>query len=484
MIYMKKRERIKSFLLAFLVFTTIYLVQQLWVEFPEELFSSFAFGQESNDVKESVVSDFIIPGKYTINFDGKNRAIMYFDETHDLWNKGKEILKVVFQSKNIKIEEMTNEEFEESRKKRSIGFFFSNDIYTFVFGKMLDTDISSSINESIKKINSIYIYLDSPRDNFIVITDRKNYIKISGVDFSTENFKNEIDNISKSDYTRAYPVTDLFMTTGKNNAYIPLDINFNLSQVHVQKEIDISNELDENNIASLFFNRDLAYIRRIEENDGSIIYIDSQRTLKIHENGTLEFFKPVEANVETGNPIMSLNNAISFIDTHMGWPKDAYLYKVDEIEFESNKGYRFTFKYKLDGLTVISDENVTLNSIEIEMFNNQVKSYRRHIWKEIGTVTPKSSYKNMLSAYDIIVKNYGDIKSKYIKNNNINVDTVSADELDENFKLAIKNASLAYYDTSLEGSQHLKPVWIIDVAGYSYIFDAYDGYEENGGNPR
>src|SRR5690606_31778065 len=132
----------------------------------------------------------------------------------------------------------------------------------------------------IKKINSIYIYLDSPRDNFIVITDRKNYIKISGVDFSTENFKNEIDNISKSDYTRAYPVTDLFMTTGKNNAYIPLDINFNLSQVHVQKEIDISNELDENNIASLFFNRDLAYIRRIEENDGSIIYIDSQRTLK------------------------------------------------------------------------------------------------------------------------------------------------------------------------------------------------------------
>ncbi len=481
---MKRKERVKSFLLAFLVLITIYLVQQLWVEFPEELFSYLAFGQESNDVKESAMSDFIMPEKYLISFGGKNPAILYFDETYDLWNKGKEILKTVFQSKNIKIEEMTDEEFEESRKKRAVGFHFSNDIYTFVFGKILDADITSSITESIRKINSIYICLDSPTNNFIVISDRMSYIKISGVDFSSDNIKNEINKISKSDYTRAYTVAELLATDNKNNTYIPYEVKFNLPQIHVQKEIDISNELEENNIAALFFNRDLAYIRRIEENDGSVIYIDSQRTLKIHENGTLEFFKSVEANAETANPIMSLNNAIDFIDTHMGWPKNAYLYKIDEIDFENNNGYRFTFKYKLYGLTVISNENETLNAIEIEMFNNQVKSYRRHIWEEIGTVTPKSSYKNMLSANDIINKNYGDIKDRFIEKNNIDVDTVSAEELDENVKLAIKNASLAYYDNSKEGTQALKPVWIIDLEGYGYIFDAYDGYVENGGNPR
>lgn len=477
---MKRKERVKSFLLAFLVLTTFYLVQQLWVEFPEELFGSLAFGQESNDIKESVISDFILPEKYVVNFNGNNSAIFYFDETHNLWDKGKEILKVVFQSKNIKIEEMTDEEFEESRKIRSIGFFFSNDIYTFVFGKMFDADISSSINESIRKINSIYIYLDFPRENFIVISDRNNHIKISGVDFNFDDIKKETYTIYNSEYTRAYTVTELFDL--KNNTYIPYEVSFNSPQVHVQKEIDIINELDEKNIASLFFNRDLAYIRRIEENDGSVTYIDSQRTLKIHENGTLEFFKSVDANAETGNPIMSLNNAIDFVDTHMGWPKDAYLYKIDEIKFENNKGYKFTFKYKLDGLTVISEEKAAINSIEVEMFNNQVKSYRRHIWEKFGTVTPK--YKDMLSAYDIINKNYGDLKAKYIKNNNINVDTISAEELDVNFILAIENASLAFYDSSMDGSQYLKPVWVIDVGGYSYIFDAYDGYGENGGNPR
>ncbi|WP_352420463.1 hypothetical protein [Proteiniborus sp.] len=481
---MKKKERVKSFLLAFLVLTTIYLVQQLWIEFPEELLSSLAFGQESTDFKESAISDFILPEKYTINFGGNNRAIMYSDETHGLWSKGREILEEVFQSKNIKIEEMNNEEFEESRKKRSIGFYFSNDIYTFFFGKIFDADISSSIDESIKKINSIYIYLDSSRDNFIVLCDGNNYIKISGVDFSFENIKNEIDSISKSDYTRAYTVSELLAPNITNNTYIPYRVNFNLSQVYVRKEIDISNELEENSIASLFFNRDLAYIRRIEENDGTVIYIDSQRTLKIHENGLLEFFRAIEANVETRNLYMSLKNAIDFINTHMGWPENTYLYKIDEIEFENNKGYRFTFKYKMDGLTVISDESETLNSIEIEVINNQIKSYRRRIWEEIGKVKPKSSYKNMLSAYDIIDKNYGFIKTRFIENNNINVDTVSADELDKNVNLAIKDACLAYYDNSTEENQVLKPVWIIDVAGSSYVFDAYDGYVENGGNPR
>lgn len=481
---MKNIERIKSLLLAFLVFTTIYLVQQLWVEFPESLFSSFAFGQESNEIKESEISDFILPEKYVINFGGNSRAIMYFDDGHQLWNKGKEILKTVFQSKNIKLEEMTNSDFEEARKKRAIGFYFSNDMHTFIFGKMLDLDISPSIIDSIKQIDSIFIYLDSPLDNFIVLSNGTKYFKISGVSFDYKSVKDEIDAISRSDFTRVYTITDLLATSDNNNTYIPLTVNFNLSQIYVRKEIDTLSEIEENNIATLFFNRDLAYIRRIEESDGSVIYVDSQRTLKLYENGTLEFFRNIESNGENNNLYLSLKNAIDFGNTHMGWPIDTYLYKVDEIEFENNKGYKFTFKYKLDGLPVVSDEEQVLNSIEIEMFNNQVKSYRRHIWEAIGKVTLKSSYKSMLSAYDILDRNYSFMKAKFIEKNNIDIDLTSAEEIDEKFKLGINNAYLAYYDNSTEGNQVLKPVWIIEVAGLSYIFDAYDGYVENGGNPR
>lgn len=480
---MKNIERIKSLLLAFLVFTTIYLVQQLWVEFPENLFSSFAFGQESNEVKENEISDFVLPEKYEINFSANKHVIMYYDEMHQLWDKGKEILKTVFQSKNIKLEEMTNEEFEETRKKRSVGFYFPNDMHTFIFGKMLDLDISPSIIDSIKRIDSIFIYLDSPLDNFIILSNGVNYFKISGVSFDYNDIKNETYVINNNDYTRAYTITELF-DVPDNNTYIPLQMDFNLSQIYVRKEIDALSEQEENSIAALFFNRDLAYIRRIEENDGSVIYVDSQRTLKLYENGTLEFFRNIDSNGEERNLFLSLKNAIDFGNTHMGWPSDTYLYKVDEIEFENNKGYRFTFKHKLDGLTVVSSEEQILNSIEIEMFNNQVKSYRRHIWEAIGKVTPKSSYKNMLSAYSVIDRNFSFLKAKFIEKNNIDVDLTSAEEIEEKFKSAINNAYLAYYDNSAEGNQVLKPVWIVDVAGLSYIFDAYDGYVENGGNPR
>lgn len=481
---MKNIERVKSFLLTLLVLTTMYLVQQLWIEFPEELFSSLAFGQESTDVEEISISDFILPEKYIVSFGGKNRAVLYSEQDNTLWSKGKGILKSVFQSKDIKVEELSEEDIEENTKKRSVNYYFSDSINTFILGKIFDTDIQSSINDSISKVNRIYIYLDSPLDNFVVLSDGTKDIKISGASFDIKDIKNEVDRINKSDHTRAYTISELLATSNNNNAYIPLEVGFNLSQIYVRKEMDINNELEESGIAGLFFDRDLAYIRRIEENDGSVIYIDSQRTLKIHQDGTLEFFKAIEANAEEGNLYLSIKNSTDFISTHIGWPNNTYLYKIDEIEFENEKGYKFTFKYKMDGLAVISDESEALNSIEIEVVNNQIKSYRRRIWEEIGKVKPKSSYKNMLSAYDIIYRNYSLIKSKYIEDKNIDVDEISAEELDERVKLSIRNANLAYYDNSAKGNQVLKPVWIIDVAGFEYVFDAYDGYVENGGNPR
>lgn len=479
---MKNIERIKSFLLAFLVLTTIYLAQQLWIEFPSELLSSFAFGQESTSGKEYTLPDFILPEKYIVNFGGKNRAVLYFDEDYELWDKSKEILKVVFQSKNLIIEEIGNEELESISKRRSIYFYFPDELYTFIFSKMFGGDITSSMNDSVKKINSIYINLDSARDSFIVLGDDSKYYKISGPKLDVESLRDVIDKISKSNYTRAYTITELL--AADNSTYIPLEMNFNLSQVYVRQEIDVNSEVEEDSIARLFFDRDLAYIRRIEENNGSVIYIDSQRTLKIHENGTLEYFKAIEADVEEGNLHSSLSNSIDFINTHLGWPKDTYLFKIDEIQFDNTKGYKFIFKYKMDGLTVISDYSGEINSIEIEVLNNQVRSYKRRIWEQIGKVKPKSGYKSMLSAYDIIDKNYSFIKTRYIEDNEIAIEEAIDIDLDEAVKSSIKDAYLVYYDNLAEENQVLKPTWIIDVAGYSYIFDAYDGYVENGGNPR
>lgn len=479
---MRNIERIKSFLLTFLVLTTIYLVQQLWIEFPAELLSSFAFGQGSNSEKEYALPDFILPEKYIVNFGGKNRAVLYFDEDYEFWDKSKEILKTVFQSKNLKIEEISNEELESISKRRSINFHFPDELYTFMFSKMLGGEIASSMNDSVKKASSIYINLDSTRDNFIVLGDDYKYYKVIGPKFDIDSMRDAIDKISKSNYTRVYTITELLAVD--NNTYIPLEMNFNLSQVYVRQEIDVSSELEEDNIAKLFFDRDLAYIRRIEENNGSVIYLDSQKTLKLHRNGTLEYFKAIEADGEKGNMYSSLNNSIDFINTHMGWPKDTYLFRIEEIEYENNKGYKFIFKYKMDGLTVISDDSGEINSIEIEVINNQIRSYRRRIWEQIGKVKPKSGYRSMLSAYDIIDKNYSFIKTRYIEDNNIAIDEAVENDLDEVVKSSINDAYLVYYDNLTEENQVLKPAWIIDVAGYSYIFDAYDGYVENGGNPR
>lgn len=482
---MKKIERVKSFLLAFLVLITIYLVQELWVEVPTSL-TPLVYGQDPDNTKEFVLSDFILPEKCVINF-GSEKAIIYSNDGHNLWDKGKEILKSVFQSKDIVITELSYDDMKENNKKRFVNFYFSDKINTFIFGRMLDIEIPFSIGEKINKVNTINIYIDTLRDSFIVLSDGINHYKISEADLDISGIKEEIDIISESDYTRAYTVTELLGTDGENNLFIPFQMNYNLPQVHVRQEIDLNiglEEAEETSIAELFFDRDLAYIRRIEENDGSIIYVDSKRTLKLHKNGTLEFYKSSEESIEKPNLYLSLKNSIDFVSSHMGWPDDTYLYEINEISTEDKRGYKFTFKYKMDGLTVVSDESQLLTSIELELYNNQVSSYKRRVWKEIGTVKPKSSYKSMLSANDILHSKFNFITSKYVSNENVKIDDMSLEELDEEVKLAIKNAYLAYFDNSMDGNQILKPVWIIDVGSYSYIFDAYDGYEEVGGNPR
>ena len=73
---------------------------------------------------------------------------------------------------------------------------------------------------------------------------------------------------------------------------------------------------------------------------------------------------------------------------------------------------------------------------------------------------------------------------KYIEDNKIQISEISRDEIDDMVKSSISNVYLAYYDDIYDSSDILKPVWIINMSGYNYAFDAYGGYEENGGSLR
>ena len=70
--------------------------------------------------------------------------------------------------------------------------------------------------------------------------------------------------------------------------------------IYVENELDVDDIDGIREIAEAFFDKDIEYLREIIEGNGSILYIYDQRVLKIYQNGLLEYFHPLEAQLGKG----------------------------------------------------------------------------------------------------------------------------------------------------------------------------------------
>ena len=213
------------------------------------------------------------------------------------------------------------------------------------------------------------------------------------------------------------------------------------------------------------------------ENNGSRIFIYNQKVLKIYQNGLLEFFSPIEQPVTERNLYISLNTAGSFISNYMGVPKGMYLDRIEEIRSDDNLGYKFTFKYRIRGIPVILGDDEIQDFIQIEVFNDYVKSYRRFIRKDINALEYKTSKdKQMLSAFEILDLNYELIENNFIEDNVIDKNGADLEKLREDIEASIQDISMAYYDPcQKQVGEKLVGAWVITVDKRIYVFDIYSG---------
>jgi len=473
------KEKIKSLLLVGLVLLSGYLVQQLLSDVPFSLLPSIGAGMV--ETIEYNISDIISPEKYLVNFSEKNRTMIYSDKDYRLWGEAKDTLKQVLQDDELSIDKISSEEFIDVNKQRSINFYFSEDAYTYMVGKTLDIEIPNQIYDKMIKFDSIHFDLgDKP---FIIISNDSYHLKVTFQNGSFNNLKEIVKKIEGDNYTKYYTLTEVLPGI-ENNTYVPLSMAQGLPKISVRNEINIEDDKQVEEIAKLFFDRNIDYIRKIEENDGSIIYIDNLKNLKIYKNGAIEYFSAIKSQANNRNFYLSLSKSIDFISKHMGLPEDAYLAEVKEIEFENNKGYRFVFRYRIEGLTVISAEIGSYGFIEIDIFNEQVKSYKRHVLIADELNYGNQMHYDILSGYDIIEKNFVYLKDRYIIDNNLQMEEIDRENIDNMVKASIRNIYLAYYDDFKTEENVLNPVWIINISGNRYAFDAYGGYEKNGGSIR
>lgn len=454
------KEKIKTFTLLLLVIVSINFTKRLWIKLPGQKLPRLNREEETDT--SSLLGEMIEPYKFSINFD-RDRSIKIND--YDLewpWRYTKELMVEVLNSDQVSREKISREKFNEYIEKESLIFYFSENIKTFILAKAFEIEDPNKLGELIAKIDRIYlvwedkkpIFIFNNDDDFLLIKTKKQDIKTDKILESMAQAK------------------DLEVDRGFNYKAEPM-----VAREYVEDDKDYIETKKKRKIVEKLIDKNIDYIREVVENNGSTIYIYEDKLVKLSKNGFVDYFQPLKEKVTERNLYLSLNSAVDFISKNIKNPGDLYLYKIEEIESDVNRGYKIRFRHKINGLTVINRGGKILDSIEIEVFDSQIRTYKQLIRRktqELGKVEMKIS--NALSESDIIEKNYKFIKDEYLKSNQANLSGLEEEEVKDRIMSSIETMDLSYLDPlEKESEDELMLVWVLRLNNRHYLFNREDG---------
>lgn len=464
------KENLKTLLLAFLVLISIYFVKGFWDTTLYDRSKVYREEALEDDESNYNLDELILPQKTIVSFNENDKTVLYSSNKYDIWSKGKAVLNDVFNSKELEKNIMYLDINDELIGKRSVSFEFSQKLYTNIIGKILGIDVPKEIYKRLSTMTNIKFA--TGENSFLIFSNSDEKIAIKVKRSYLKEIERIIDEIEKSDYTKFYKLEDVLGVEKK--VYIPVKSKENIPTVRINAKYNMDKEINlEDAVAELFFYKKIEYIKKLEESNDSSIYMDGENILKIYKDGKLEYIGNMEENNES-DLYSSLKGAVDFVSRHKGWPENAYLSDIENIDINENtKGYKFVFRYKINGLTVFSDKDDIQDKIEIEVLNGSVTSYKSRIWNSLATVTKESESK-IMSAFEIIDNNFLFLKEDYMKDLK-EVDDIEDEEISERVKNSINDIYLAYYGDLNGKREILKPVWIIEILDEKYLFDAYTG---------
>ena len=466
------KERSKTILLFSLVCMSVFFTQKLWIQLPSEMFKVFEPKEVISD--SYALSDMIAPNKYLLNFGEKKHTLEYDDSKYGVWDSSRIILTEILSSDTITVQEITKDEYLRHREDRSIVFNFPEVINTYILAKTWDVKAPNIIADTIPNIDDIYIYLGSGNP-FFVFSGENKYLEVHDNTINNVILKDQLAEIENTkDYDYYYSLKETYEID--NDIYIPYEMKNKLSIAYVSNEIPTLEAAEKSDLAERFFVKDIDYIREIVEGNGSTIYVYDNRVLKLNVNGTIEYFHALEENSSKRNLYMSLSTVADFITQKISSQKGMYLASIEDIESENNQGYRLTFRYRIRGIPVLLGNREVGDYIQIEVFNNHIKSYKQLTRREMDMdLNALIESKKMLSSGEVLDKNYDFLESKYLQINNKTKEEIGENILREVLS-TIDDITLSYYDPNLKDkSEKLIGVWVIRADERIYAFNVFTG---------
>lgn len=444
-------ENFKSLVLTILILSSLVLTGSLWFDNYQGLSLSISkipdiFSNKINSEEYSKIYDEIImPYKVTVINPDENKWISYNSDkmVTDAWN----ILKNRLSNLTSETEIITGrvKEWDELINRKSIILEFGGPIDQDIFSLAIpnlpkETEAFKNIEKfSITKSlvgNTIYIMQNDNDENKLY------KILLKEDDEEIKTFMQSCENV-KAD-VRYVSLEDLGIKSFYNNKSIMVDNHILFPLVNSQNKrdtvtkISVKKHFTDNDeyqmarfVTEIFNNTDFA---KFITSENSKIYInDDKSSIKINEDGIVEYINNGKISDEETSVGKNFNAALDFINDTKIFDNFFLLSAINQENV-----YTFRFAVAFDGIIaglskpIIEDNRYAI--IEIKVQNNEVRYFKGKM-----------------------IKLELDEEKKYVTNVTHNILDNLLKYVDKNSKITISNLELIY-DVSNEGSYY--PSWL------------------------
>ncbi|ASS73612.1 hypothetical protein CIG75_00545 [Tumebacillus algifaecis] len=245
------------------------------------------------------------------------------------------------------------------------------------------------------------------------------------------------------------PLYALHGTSLLHHFYLPVE----RPVVH-SYSIDVNRVIETDRLVDSFF-LDKSMTRRVVERDGSEIFTDGNRMVRVDtKHQTIEYrnLNIEEKRVNQLDEDTSLEKALDFANAHGGFLGSVSIHQVRTIRPTEMVWGQLEFRSNVSGLPVIGD----FSSVAVQVAHNSVTAMRRSAYMS-GAKPERGRELQLLSSADLL---------ELIESNAL-------------LKLnRVSDVYLAYMMGELHGqSAELRPVWVVEQSGdyREAVFDAVTG---------
>jgi len=152
-------------------------------------------------------------------------------------------------------------------------------------------------------------------------------------------------------------------------------------------------------------------------------------------------------------------------------PQGLYLTSMEETKSASDRGYKFTFSYRVQGLPVVNSRLVSGSAIEVEVYGTQVLSFKRLIRKYTKLADVPDEMVQQFTIDDVFSMNFNQIHEDYQRTENEPFDKNKIYQILQR----LDDIEIVYFADVTRSSERLIPAWRIEIGSNEYYFNMHSG---------